>query len=141
MRKTMSKPRLASIAVIATVGVVLAGCSAEDGGSEPGEKPDTLRMLYTTAEANATAVQSRVDAFEQEFGIELDIDTQPYDALQQRVFSEIASSSDYYDIYVVDTPWAPAIVGNLEPLSTYLTNDEMNEHADADVADFIPKYQ
>tara|TARA_R100000365_G_scaffold2844_1_gene8835 strand:- start:4943 stop:6364 length:1422 start_codon:yes stop_codon:yes gene_type:complete len=139
MTKHNGRARSLGVIALATTGVLLAGCSGGGGGGEPGEKPETLRVLYTTAEANATAVQSRVDAFEEEFGIGLEIDTQPYDALQQRVFSEIASSSDYYDIYVVDTPWAPAIVGNLEPLSTYLSNEEMNEHADADVADFIPK--
>ncbi|KQZ02906.1 extracellular solute-binding protein [Microbacterium sp. MEC084] len=126
-------------AAFLTTGAILAGCSGSSAPSEPGEKPDTLRILYTTAEANAAAVQSRVDAFEEEFDIALEIDTQPYDALQQRVFSEIASSSSHYDVFVVDTPWAPAIVGSLEPLSGYISNEEMNENADVDIADFIPK--
>jgi len=136
---TSHRPRWLAVAAVVAAGTLLAGCSGNGAPSEPGEKPDTLRVLYTTAEANATAVQSRVDAFEDEFGIALEIDTQPYDALQQRVFSEIASSSSHYDLFVVDTPWAPAIVGSLEPLSGYISNEEMNENADVDIADFIPK--
>lgn len=139
---TLHRSKALGVTALLTAGVLLAGCSGGGGGEgagEPGDKPDTLRILYTTAEANAAALQSRVEAFETEFDIELEIDTQPYDALQQRVFSEIASSSSHYDAFAVDTPWAPAIVGNLEPLSDYLTNDEMNAKADVDVADFIPK--
>ncbi|WP_188537515.1 ABC transporter substrate-binding protein [Kocuria dechangensis] len=96
-------------------------------------------MLYTTAEANAAALQAQVPAFEEKFGVQLEIDTQPYDALQQRVFSEFASSSEHYDIIAVDTPWAPALVGNLEPLSEYLTSEELNEQPQGAISDFIPK--
>ncbi len=122
----------------ATVGVLaLSGCAADSAPSTG--KPDTLRILYTTAEANAQALQAQVPKFESEFGIKLAIDTQPYDALQQKVFSEFASSSDYYDIVVVDTPWAPALVGSLEPLSGYLNNPELNTKSDPDLSDFVPK--
>jgi multiple sugar transport system substrate-binding protein len=141
--KPRAKYALPAIAALAVCGL-LAGCATPpatnpsaviDGSTE---KPESLRLLYTTAEANAAALQSRVDAFEDEFGIKLEVDTQPYDALQQRVFSEFASSSDYYDIVVVDTPWASALVDNLEPLSGYLTSDELNSEPPV-VEDFIPK--
>lgn len=138
MQYTRRRATWSTVAAVTGAALVLSGCSSP-GNSEPGEKPDTLRLLYTTAEANATALQSRIDAFEEEFDIQLEVDTQPYDALQQRVFSEIASSSDNYDIFVVDTPWAPAIVGSLEPLSGYIENEELNERADVDLGDFIPK--
>jgi multiple sugar transport system substrate-binding protein len=128
---------LAGATAVATVAV-LAGCASGSSSGEAGAKPETLRVLYTTAEANAAALQARVPDFEKEFGVKLAIDTQPYDALQQKVFSEFASSSDYYDIVVVDTPWAPALVGNLEPLSSYLQNEELNDSSPA-VDDFIPK--
>jgi multiple sugar transport system substrate-binding protein len=118
----------------------LTACTPSAGGSDAsGGKPKTLHMLYATAEADAAAVQSLVPAFKQKFGIDLQIDTQPYDALQQKVFSESASGSSYYDIMIVDTPWAPALVGKLEPLSKYIDNPKLNDMAKTDVADFIPK--
>lgn len=119
------------------LSIIAAGCSSE--ADQAGEKPTSLRVLYTTAEANATALQARAPAFEEELGIELIVDTQPYDALQQRVFSEFASSSDHYDIIAVDTPWAPALVGSLEPLSEYLNNEELNAQPQSGISDFIPK--
>lgn len=139
--KNHNSPRgraLTAAAAAIVFSMAAAGCSSP-GGGEPGEKPQTLRVLYTTAEANATALQAQVPAFEEKFGIELAIDTQPYDALQQKVFSEFASSSSYYDIVAVDTPWAPALVGNLEPLSGYLTNTDINEEPESAISDFIPK--
>ncbi len=102
-------------------------------------KPAGLKMLYATAEANAAAVQSLLPAFKAKFGMDLTIDTQPYDALQQKVFAEFASQSSYYDIIIVDTPWAPALVSQLEPLSSYIGDASLNDMAQVDVADFIPK--
>ncbi|NMR21484.1 extracellular solute-binding protein [Cellulomonas fimi] len=96
-------------------------------------------MLYATAEANAAAVQAILPQFEAATGIELVLDTQPYDALQQRVFAEFASNSTFYDIVIVDTPWAPALVDRLEPLGEYLEDESLNDLADADIGDYIPK--
>ncbi|MGH3518293.1 MAG: ABC transporter substrate-binding protein [Haloechinothrix sp.] len=109
------------------------------GGDPAAEKPQTLRMLYATAEANAAAVQALLPQFKEKFGFELQMDTQPYEALQQKVFAEIASDSPFYDIIIVDTPWAPALVNSLEPLSGYINNAALNDIAAAEVGDFIPK--
>jgi multiple sugar transport system substrate-binding protein len=127
--------RIRAAAGIAVVALALAGCASTGGSGDSTAKPKTLRLLYTTAEADAAALQAEAPAFKKQFGIDLQIDTQPYDALQQKVFSEFASSSDYYDMVVVDTPWAPALVGKLEPLSPYLKKSG----SAAEFGDFIPK--
>lgn len=140
-----------SLAVLATAGGVV-GCtppvetptqgttgpagSPDDSG---GSKPSQLQMLYATAEANAAAVQAILPKFKEQHGIDIHIDTQPYDALQQKVFAEFASSSSYYDIIIVDTPWAPALVKHLEPLDDYIDNASFNDTANVQVDDFIPK--
>jgi multiple sugar transport system substrate-binding protein len=115
------------------------GGSSSGGGDASAAKPKQLHMLYATAEANSAAVQALVPTFKKATGIDLKMDTQPYDALQQKVFSEFASSSPYYDIVIVDTPWAPALVGKLQPLSSYMKNPKLNDLADPQVSDFIPK--
>jgi multiple sugar transport system substrate-binding protein len=133
---------LAGLGVAVTAALVTTGCGAASSPqpNASAAKPAELRMLYTTDEANSAAVASLVPQFKEKLGIDLRIDNQPYDALQQKVFSEFASSSSYYDIVVVDTPWAPALVQNLEPLSPYIQNKDLNPAgADANVGDFIPK--
>nr|ABR66982.1 ABC-type sugar transport system periplasmic component [Arthrobacter sp. AK-1] len=144
MFKTQSrvaKSRLvAGLGAAVATALVAAGCSAESPNpSASAAKPAELRMLYTTDEANSTAVASLVPQFKEKLGIDLKIDNQPYDALQQKVFSEFASGSSYYDIVVVDTPWAPALVQNLEPLTPYIENKDLNTLGDANVGDYIPK--
>lgn len=136
----------ASATAAATLGLSLSACApavgnATTGGSvNPTEaKPQALHMLYATAEANSAAVQALLPAFKAKFGFDLVMDTQPYDALQQKVFSEFASQSSHYDIVIVDTPWAPALVAQLEPLSSYIGNPALNDMAKVDIADFIPK--
>jgi multiple sugar transport system substrate-binding protein len=135
---------IAGLGVALTGAMLMTGCTPGGGGAATpnasAAKPTQLRMLYTTDEANSAAVASLVPAFKDKFGIDLAIDNQPYDALQQKVFSEFASSSSYYDIVVVDTPWAPALVQNLEPLSSYIQNGDLNKDTpQADLGDFIPK--
>lgn len=131
----------AGTAIALAITVVAAGCSSSAGAGDANTaKPKTLRMLYTTDEANSAAVATLVPKFKAKFGIDLQIDNQPYDALQQKVFSEFASASSHYDIVVVDTPWAPALVNNLEPMTQYLENPALNKaSAESNIRDFIPK--
>lgn len=140
-RRTIRRPLLAAGALLAAASLSLAGCSAGSSSlDENAAKPQQLRMLYGDASAGDKAIASLVPALKEKYGIDLVIDNMPYDALQQKVFSEFASSSDYYDIVIVDTPWAPALVQGLEPLSPYLTNEALNpDSPESDLGDFIPK--
>lgn len=101
-------------------------------------KPAQLRMIYTTVEADADAIKLVTPDFQRETGIALQVDTQPYNALQQKVFSELASSSSYYDIMVIDTPWMPSLTGKIQPLSAYLGNKRLMGNQ-LNLSDFIGK--
>src|SRR5688500_8786423 len=94
------------------------------------EKPAALNMLYATVEADVEAIKLAIPDFKAETGIDIVLDSQPYDALQQKVFAELAVDSPYYDVIIVDTPWTPALTGKLEPLSGYLTNEALNDVSD-----------
>lgn len=119
-------------------GGMLASCGGEQQqASAP--KPQSLNMLYTTAEANAEAVKTVLPDFKSEFGIDIKMDTSPYEALQQKVFAELAASSPFYDIIVVDTPWMPALTNKIEPLVSYVNDPQLNDIADTNIEDFIPK--
>lgn len=136
---------VAGLGVALTGALLMTGCTSGGGSSAStpnasAAKPAQLRMLYATDEADSAAVATLVPEFKKKFGIDLTIDNQPYDALQQKVFSEFASGSSYYDIVIVDTPWAPALVKNLEPLSQYVQDSALNPDAPNDnLGDFIPK--
>ena len=125
----------------AASGTVFAGgaLAACGGQSSSSAKPKTMNMLYATAEANSKAVQSVLPDFKKKFGVSIKLETNPYNALQQKVFSELASSSPFYDIIIVDTPWTPALTDKLEPLISYVEDSKLNNVADTNVKDFIPK--
>ncbi|HEY0790355.1 MAG TPA: extracellular solute-binding protein [Chthoniobacterales bacterium] len=101
-------------------------------------KPQTLNLLYATAEADSEAVKLILPDFAAKFGIKLNLETYPYAALQQKVFAELASSSPHYDIMIVDTPWMPALTRKLEPLTPYLKEAKFNDLTDPNLKDFIP---
>jgi multiple sugar transport system substrate-binding protein len=122
--------------------VALAACGGDDGGdSAAGDaaKPKELSILYATVEAASDALLAQVPEYEKKTGIKLNVDTIAYDALQQKVFSELAAGSSEYDLLAVDTPWMPTVIGKVEPIGKYIQDEKLNDQADVDLGDFIPK--
>lgn len=107
------------------------------GSAMAAEKPASLNMLYATSEADSDAIKMVLPDFKAATGIDINLDTMPYDALQQKVFAELAAGSSHYDIMIVDTPWMPALTHTIAPITDMLLDNTAS--ADLDIADFIPK--
>ena len=112
----------------ATGTAVFGGTLSSRGAKAAAAKPQKLNLLYATAEADSEAIKLVLPDFASKLGIKLNLETFPYAALQQKVFAELASSSAFYDIMVVDTPWMPALTNKIEPLSSYLKNPQYNAY-------------
>jgi multiple sugar transport system substrate-binding protein len=121
-----------TIAASALAGVARPAFAA---GSAP--KPQSLNMLYATSEADSEAIKAALPDFKAAMGFDINLDTMPYDALQQKVFAELAAESPHYDIIIVDTPWMPALTHKIEPITDLVLDKDLS--ADLDVTDFIPK--
>lgn len=137
--RQMSRANFLKLTAAASGTMFASGMLASCGGQSSSAKPKKLNMLYATAEANSDAVKLILPDFKKEFGIDIKLETNPYDALQQKVFAELASSSPFYDIIIVDTPWMPALTNKVEPLVSYVGDDKLNDVADTNITDFIPK--
>ncbi|MGK9251470.1 extracellular solute-binding protein [Paenibacillus humicus] len=117
--------------------LLLAGCS-QSGGGGPEEQPPAprpLRVLYATVEAGSEAVIAATERYQAITGQPVEVDTFPYNSLQEKVFSELARKSAQYDLMAVDTPWMPRILPHLEPLSAYIRSANPPIRVD----DFIAK--
>lgn len=128
---------VAATSAALVVGGTLASCGG--GPSSSAAKPASLNMLYATVEADSDAIKAVLPQFKSVFGININLDTIPYDALQQKVFAELAASSSHYDIMIVDTPWMPALTGKIEPLSKYIKDAKLNDTTKPELQDFIAK--
>jgi multiple sugar transport system substrate-binding protein len=126
----------------------LAGCGTGSGGNGSATvaapkklrpRPARLTMLYAGNQSDAAAIAAVLPMLHDALGVTLEVDNLPYDALQQKTFSELAAGKPAHDIYVVDTPWTPTLTRVLEPLASYLTSATLNQGIDVSVADFIPK--
>jgi multiple sugar transport system substrate-binding protein len=126
------------LAAGATGTAVLGGMLGSQGAKAAAAKPQKLNLLYATAEADSEAIKLVLPDFASKLGIKLNLETFPYAALQQKVFAELASSSSFYDVMAVDTPWMPALTNKIEPLISYLKNPQLNDVTDPQVSDFIP---
>jgi ABC-type sugar transport system, periplasmic component len=141
----MKSPRLSFLLVLCAI-LILTACSGKstnveadrgDGSSSGEGKPKVLRVLYATVEAGSEAIIAAANKYESETGIDIEVDTFPYNNLQEKLFSELAQKSDYYDVFAVDTPWVPTIIQHLEPLSEYMRNTKSPDRLKLD--DFIAK--
>ena len=101
------------------------------------DKPASLNMLYATSEADSDAIKAALPDFKAAMGFDINLDTMPYDALQQKVFAELASGSAHYDVMIVDTPWMPALTNKIAPITDMVLDSSTS--ADLDLTDFIPK--
>ena len=124
--------------VVASFALLSTGMNSSFGAAAPA-KPKQLRMLYATAEANSEAVLTQVAKFKKKFGIDLKVDTMPFNALQAKVYSEVATNSNYYDIIIKDTSWMPTLAPKSQALCAYITNRALNKNALINIGDFIPK--
>ena len=115
-----------------TMGMNFGAAFAADAA-----KPDKLTMLYATSEADSDAIKAALPEFKKAFGIDIALDTMPYNALQQKAFAELASESAYYDIMIVDTPWMPALTNKIAPITDMILDPQNAEGLD--IKDFIPK--
>src|SRR5437867_125404 len=104
---------------------VFGGMLSSRSAKAAAAKPQKLNLLYATAEADSEAIKLVLPDFASKLSIKLNLETFPYAALQQKVFAELASSSSFYDIMVVDTPWMPALTNKIEPLISYLKNPQL----------------
>ena len=102
-------------------------------------KPSQLTMLYATSEADSDAIKAAVPDFKSAFGIDLVLDTMPYNALQQKAFAELASGSSYYDIMIVDTPWMPALTNKIMPITDMILDPSVSDASQLNLTDFIAK--
>ena len=98
-----------------------------------------LNMLYATVEADVEAIKLALPLYEEETGVRIELDSQPYNALQQKVFAELGSQSPFYDIIIVDTPWMPAVTNQIEPLISYIEDETLTDPELLALDDFIPK--
>ncbi|MCU1489927.1 MAG: hypothetical protein JWM85_1332 [Acidimicrobiaceae bacterium] len=113
------------------------------GASRPaatlGPKPTSLSMLYAGNQSDGAAIAAVLPMLKHDLGVDVVVTNLAYDALQQKTFAQLATSSPAYDIFVCDTPWTPTLTHVLEPLTPYLTNSSLNKGISIDVGDFIPK--
>ena len=140
--RTASRRRSGRVTVAATTAALLASALLASGApvaaQDAAECPD-LNMLYATVEADVEAIKLALPLYEEETGVHIELDSQPYNALQQKVFAELGSQSPFYDIVIVDTPWMPAITNQIEPLIAHIENPEITDADLLALDDFIPK--
>lgn len=116
-----------------------SGSSSSSAPSSLGTRPAKLSILYAGDQAAGAGVEALLPAVKDKLGITVTLENLPYDQLQTKTFSELATSNPQHDIYIIDTPWTPTLTKVLEPLDSYLTSKSLNKKTAVDVEDFIAR--
>ncbi|WP_018922132.1 extracellular solute-binding protein [Salsuginibacillus kocurii] len=111
--------------LLASAGLVLAGCGGEDdldteAGVEGEEAPDSITVAMPSG-AESSALRPLISEFEDETGVEVDWNEFDYDTLYERVLNDLQSGTGTYDVIFADDPWMPMFAGGgyLTPLDEF----------------------
>lgn len=101
-----------SAAMVGLLAGISCGVSAED---------KQINILME-AVPDTTIVQNQIDAFEQETGIKVNIETIGYSSMHEKLLTQMISSTNAYDVVVVDCYWVGEFTsaGWLEDLGPYI---------------------
>lgn len=78
--------------------------------------------ILMEAVPDTTIVQNQIDAFEQETGIKVNIETIGYSSMHEKLLTQMISATNAYDVVVVDCYWVGEFTaaGWLENLDPYI---------------------
>lgn len=127
------KKRIISVFLVSSfVCGMCMGCGGTDNTQEtedPDDKPDKLVILMSSE--GTGPMENAVAAFEEETGIEIELLSEAYDNMHNKIMTMVAGGSQL-DIVSLDTVW-PAEFANSElilPLDDYLDDDFGSQFVD-----------
>ena len=82
-----------------------AAARAQDVAADA-PKPAELKVLYVGVEANVDSMNFAAEKYAAEKGIKVIVDSFPQTAMREKLFAELSSQSPYYDVVLIDHPWA-----------------------------------
>jgi ABC-type glycerol-3-phosphate transport system substrate-binding protein len=91
----------------------LAGATALMGGVRPARAAASeLRILTMNLPFGEALRDGIAKEYEAKTGVKIVADVTPYDALQEKVFTELGAGSDSYDIFTTDCIWVGAAINS-----------------------------
>lgn len=139
----MSKLAIALMVVLVSV---LAGCSGNNGnagtaangnGNVAGGKEnagnagapadteggDSITVLVEGGSPAFTVAQETAEAFKQQTGYEVKIESVPYIGVYDKLNAEMKARAGSYDVATIDILWFPALANGLIPMDDLLTDE------------------
>lgn len=130
-RRFQRKPVLILCALIAVVGLLVAGCGGQKQQDQnASSKPLTERFkgstIYVSDMAgyeNNVKVKQLVPEFEQKYGIKVVIDEVPYSEVVAKHMSMLTTGGSEYDLVNIDSIFLPQYAPFLTPLDDFKNTD------------------
>jgi ABC-type glycerol-3-phosphate transport system substrate-binding protein len=104
------------------LSVAFAGGGKKEKPAEKEEGPVTVRTIMMQGGVWVNVLRELIPRFEEQTGIRVVIEEEPYMALKDKAILEMSTGSGYYDIVVLDTAWLAefARAGYVAALDEYI---------------------
>lgn len=138
MRRYRRLSKTKAVSALVALAVVAAACGGDgDGDGEDGAAGDGGggRVVIAAPQGNESeGLKAIAPIYEQETGVELQIEELPYDSLFERLVTTFQANDASFDLVMMDDPWMPLFgtEGWLQPL-----DQNYGFERDPDIADVI----
>ncbi|WP_408009092.1 extracellular solute-binding protein [Pseudalkalibacillus sp. A8] len=118
--------KLLLLIILSIFAIMVSACSNNNSSSNEsgdGESDQKLTVLVEGGSPAETVANETSDAFQEETGYEVVIESVPYTGVYDRMRTELTTGAGAFDVATIDTIWLPALYEGLEPIQDIVTEE------------------
>lgn len=106
---------------------LFAGCGSEGSGDGTEGKGDYINVLVQGGSPAFEAAQETAEAFEEETGYEVRVESVPYTGVYDKLKADITASTGAYDVATIDILWMAEFAQGLLPIDDLMTDEVVDD--------------
>ena len=123
----MQKKIICTMITTALVMSLFTGCGTKESGSNTAKKDDYITVLVQGGSPAFEATQKTADAFKEQTGYEVRVESVPYTGVYDKLKADITASTGAYDVATIDILWMAEFAQGLLPIDDLMTDEVVND--------------
>ena len=125
----MQKKIICTMITTALVMSLFTGCGTKESESNTNtaKKDDYITVLVQGGSPAFEATQKTADAFKEQTGYEVRVESVPYTGVYDKLKADITASTGAYDVATIDILWMAEFAQGLLPIDDLMTDEVVND--------------
>ena len=123
----MKKKILCALLSATMVMSLFVGCGAKKTGDNIAGKDDYITVLVQGGSPAFEATQKTAEAFKEQTGYEVRVESVPYTGVYDKLKADITASTGAYDVATIDILWMAEFAQGLLPIDDLMTDEVVND--------------